>query len=342
MALKPLMEQAPPLSQAGLTRRTALNHVSTLTRIQKVLERKPKTQPLPEALVNAFQQLKQERGYGWATQHRNMGSMVGVMALLPLYTTEAHGVNLMQAPVWRQAMAAAARLSAEETPRTPLAATSQQVHQAISRAADPATKAMLALAWATTMRLGDVAQLQKQDVALEADNTLRVRFRKSKTARAVGGAHTVHTKLPKQWRRIVSSLLLNTATDAPLFPKDSATIPTATAALKVIDATLEARSLRRGALQTLAESGTPHEDLMAFSGHKNVATLLRYLGWGWTTGPRRPGRRCTRLRWRLLGASEGRRSHPQRPGAKPGGCGNSAASTCSFAPAALQGRGSIA
>ena len=44
------------------------------------------------------------------------------------------------------------------------------------------------------------------------------------------------------------------------------------------------RSKRRGALQALAEAGATHDELMAFSGHKQVVTLLRYLNWGGIVG----------------------------------------------------------
>ncbi len=50
-------------------------------------------------------------GYGDATQSRNMGSMIGAMQLLLLYTTESAGLNLMANSTWRQAVKAAERLS---------------------------------------------------------------------------------------------------------------------------------------------------------------------------------------------------------------------------------------
>ena len=54
----------------------------------------------------------------------------------------------------------------------------------------------------------------------------------------------------------------------------------------IIDTALEARSLRRGSLQTLATKGATHEQLMHFSGHKTLASLLRYLNWGSIVGKR--------------------------------------------------------
>ena len=193
----------------------------------------------------------------------------------------------MANPTWRQAVKAAERLSHEASPRTPVAANATQLHKAIASSGDSTTKAMLILAWTTSGRLGDVAQLAASDVAIADDGKMRVLFRKSKTARAKGGAHTVHTTLPKAWSKQLRAFLAGKTGD--LFPKTSATVPKATEALKEVDPTLEARSLRRGSLQTLAQAGATHEELMTFSGHKNVNTLLRYLGWGWTIGPKEAG-----------------------------------------------------
>lgn len=47
---------------------------------------------------------------------------------------------------------------------------------------------------------------------------------------------------------------------------------------------LEARSIRRGSIQSLAESGTPENVLLMFSGHKDLPMLYRYLDWGMMRG----------------------------------------------------------
>ena len=49
---------------------------------------------------------------------------------------------------------------------------------------------------------------------------------------------------------------------------------------------MEARSVRRGSLQTMALAGVPLETLILYSGHTNEKTLLRYLGWGHAAGAR--------------------------------------------------------
>jgi len=43
---------------------------------------------------------------------------------------------------------------------------------------------------------------------------------------------------------------------------------------------LENRSLRRGALQSLAKAGAPLATMLNFSGHSNVTSLKRYLNFG--------------------------------------------------------------
>ena len=52
------------------------------------------------------------------------------------------------------------------------------------------------------------------------------------------------------------------------------------ATFRKVDKTMEARSIRRGSLQTMASAGVPNADLMRYSGHSSERTLLRYLNWG--------------------------------------------------------------
>lgn len=68
---------------------------------------------------------------------------------------------------------------------------------------------------------------------------------------------------------------------APVFMTPEITQSLALAAIKAQDPALEARSMRRGALITMAEAGAPISVLLNFSKHKSSAMLYRYLGWGW-------------------------------------------------------------
>ncbi len=244
-------------------------------------------------MVTLFERWHKQHGWRWSTMARNMGTAIGAFAHLPLYSDSATGMNLMFSPVWRKAVQAAERLSREERPRTPKAASPAQVEQAVARSSSPAVKALLIMAWQSTMRLGDVAQLRRADVKLapmrDAQGlSMAITFYKSKTGHQ-RDPHTVHAFLPRMWTPHVVDYINNFAADSALFPASGpggSLIAAATAALKVVDPTLEARSLRRGSLQTLATKGATHEQLMHFSGHKTLASLLRYLNWGSIVGKR--------------------------------------------------------
>ena len=287
--------QAPAMSQAGLSIATTKAHCAMLTAIQKgIVQRELHLTPLPDALVQLFQHWRREHKWRWATVARNMGTAIGAFAHLPLYTDAACAMNLMFAPVWRTALRTAERECNQERPRTPQAASPEQIDRAVSSAPNPSTKAMLILAWQTTMRLGDVAQLRRSDVVLSPAPsnassrglTMSVTFHRSKTARH-RGPFTVHGFLPQQWVPTMQAFLDPQSAEEPLFPVTPETgshIVAATRCLKTLDPQLEARSLRRGSLQTLATKGASHEQLLHFSGHKSIASLLRYLNWGAIVG----------------------------------------------------------
>ncbi len=126
--------------------------------------------------------------------------------------------------------------------------------------------------------MGCVLQLDASDVVLRPDLSLSVRFRRGKGAR-VRGPYTVHTaplSAPNaaRLRRWIDQRR------SRLFGRET-TGPQVRDALRRVHPALEQRSLRRGALQTLALSpGITDEVLMLYSGHTQVATLRRYLSWG--------------------------------------------------------------
>lgn len=93
------------------------------------------------------------------------------------------------------------------------------------------------------------------------------------------GPYTVHTLLPVRQAKVAANLLAPLRSHQRLFPTPTPTHKAVLAALRARNLTLEVRSLRRGALQTLALT-TPEDLLLNFSGHTNVKTLRRYLGWG--------------------------------------------------------------
>ena len=64
-----------------------------------------------------------------------------------------------------------------------------------------------------------------------------------------------------------------------LFPKEMSTSDVLKQ-LRRVDQQLECRSIRRGALQSMAVNGVAEDIIMMISGHTQRRTLHRYLAWG--------------------------------------------------------------
>jgi integrase len=164
----------------------------------------------------------------------------------------------------------------------PKACTWEQMKEAVQKA-DQMTKEKLVLAWLTCGRVGDVTQLKWEHVSLKETGEMTVLFRRGKTAGAT--PHTVPTKCPPQWLPILQNLLGTRKKGQFLWHAATPQARTdmgrqVAAALKTVDRGLEQRSIRRGALQKMAEENIPDETLLLFSGHKRMETLRRYLDWG--------------------------------------------------------------
>lgn len=175
-------------------------------------------------------------------------------------------------------MRAAGIKAREELPKQPTPATWQEVTKVLdSEKSLPAFAAIL-LAWLTCARTGCVLQLSTEDVVINPNHTLSVRFRKGKSVRA-RGPYCVHTTVipPRYRKRLIKWLAQRRHS---LFT-GAITGPDIKLALRRVNPQLEQRSLRRGALQQLATfPGITDATLMEFSGHTQVATLRRYLSWG--------------------------------------------------------------
>jgi hypothetical protein len=273
----------PAEAWKGLVSETRAEHRRILQRIQAMPE---DLRPLPFdiALLHLIRRMSQE-GRGWApsTLLKKHASAQGALSALPLYSDCPHPILMGRSPTWRAAMSSLGKAAKETASREPTAAKEEEVFSALGRA-DAPTATALALAWVTAARLGCVLQLEAGDITLtpgespEAPWKLRVEFRRGKGV-LFRGPYTVHTLLPVKQAKVAANLLAPLRSHQRLFPTPTPTHKAVLAALRARNLTLEVRSLRRGALQTLALT-TPEDLLLNFSGHTNVRTLRRYLGWG--------------------------------------------------------------
>jgi hypothetical protein len=135
-------------------------------------------------------------------------------------------------------------------------------------------------------------QLATEDIHWKSEKELSITFRRGKGVKA-RGPYTVHT-LVGEWATLIKQWM---PSHGPLWPKAHTEYGRTVLGTKVkeclrrgddsCDVLLEQRSLRRGALQTMAAKGVAEDVLLHFSGHTNSQQLWRYLGWGQYRGDMR-------------------------------------------------------
>jgi hypothetical protein len=133
---------------------------------------------------------------------------------------------------------------------------------------------LLLVGWSHAARVGNVATLMKknfEDADLES-----ITWSKAKTTARIG-KYTTASSYGNYTQFLQDHMKDKKPTELLCSTYDLDKLRTA---LKVEDNSHDLRSLRRGALQTLAKSGTDVPTLLHFSGHTSEKSLMRYLGWG--------------------------------------------------------------
>jgi integrase len=239
--------------------------------------------PLPTAVLTTLEAWRHESNWSPPTWSRTLGAAMGALSRASLYTTSAMDFPMASHAVMKDALKAAKKEENTFVSRPPKPCTKDTMKAAVTNATG-AVKEQLILAWLTAGRVGDVLQLKQENVTLKPD-TMAVQFRRGKGVE-LGSPYTVHTACPPEWRPTIEAMLRRRKPGQFLWHADSPKARTlmgkdVAAALKRVDADLEQRSIRRGALQHMAtEDETSEEILMMFSGHRRVETLRRYLDWG--------------------------------------------------------------
>ena len=234
--------------------------------------------PLATALSETLSRKRAERKWTWATALKNICCLQGALSLLPMYRQVAHGIALRHDTVWHQTLQATQRRAREEKPRTPEAMTPEIFDKTLAAESRPQHRAALQLMFFTSGRVGCVLALEKSDLTLRSDTSIAATFRRGKGVK-LRGPYTVHG--PKLLHHFAELEAYVAQCNKKLFTITPAKM---LSTFRLADRRMEARSVRRGSLQTMARAGVPLETLMRYSGHTNEGTLLRYLGWGETAG----------------------------------------------------------
>ncbi len=220
------------------------------------------------------------RSWRWTSMAKNMATLQGAMKALPLYRNTTRSIALMDDAEWAAAMAAVQAKARSETARVPKAVTAAQIERAAMIAGTPEPmRILLLLAWCLAARIGDLTKLKLHDIVWHGQD-LVVTWRSGKTISA-RGPFTVAVQPPPAWRQQMERYFDRRQAERAqwLFPKELTTAEVLRQ-LRRVDTMLECRSIRRGAIQTMATAGIPEPIIMMISGHTQPQTLKRYLNWG--------------------------------------------------------------
>ena len=267
----------PQWADEALAKTTRQSHRRALA-LASAMPRDLLDAPLATALSEMLSRRRAERRWTWATALKNLCCMQGALSLLPMYRRVVHGVALKNDIVWQQTLQATQRRAREEKPRTPEAMTPEIFERTLAAETRPQHRAAFQLMYFTSGRVGCILALEKCDLTLHNDTSISVTFRRGKGVKT-RGPYTVHG--PKVHHHFAELQAYVATCQRNLF---SITPAKMLETFRLSDRRMEARSVRRGSLQTMSRAGVPLETLMRYSGHTNERTLMRYLGWGHAAG----------------------------------------------------------
>ena len=178
-----------------------------------------------------------------------------------------------QSVLWAQAARAAHKRALHEVKKRAVPAKWDVVEKVSTDflTSSLAAAMLIFTAYCSCSRVGDACRLRKGDVSVTPAGVL-VTFRKGKVTMK-RGAYTVPMPLPADSPLSARFREYLASKQGYLFPKR--TYSDAQVILRTVGYTLH--SLRRGAVQRLAETGMPPVEMIKFSGHATVESLISYL-----------------------------------------------------------------
>jgi integrase len=252
-----------------------------------------KSSTLPQALIWSVTEMEEERQWKASSSILNQAhTLYGALIRLDQYAM-TEPVNMDNYSEWVDAMKTWTKSSLQHLPSV-TEATWPAVSQTI--ASLPAIDAVtLLIAWLHAARVGNVYTIKLHELDFQPEqgqpNGMRfsVVWTRAKTVEKVG-AYTTHSWISTPHYRLLRTWIQGRRRRGcewlvPIAHKRR-TMNKIRAGLRTINPRWDLRSLRRGALCTLARNDTPLDTVLTFSGHKNMPMLLRYLRHGLHAGLR--------------------------------------------------------
>ena len=264
---------------------TSWRQLAALWRLQDAICAHPALQEMPLATtaLHALDLQAQGARSPWLpqTHQRELLNLEGALSTLGKYAVNVDfGIALSASSTWRTAKTAWGHLAIQSQPVHQVAATADDIAQAVELSPDPEIRAFLICLWLMCARKGDVAHLRTGDVSLNAQGRLSFFVQEGKGVRARRGKYTVTSHCPPAWREELQRFLTAPRTSRNLFRPSLGVTSEVLDSLRTANPAANCRSVRRGALQAIAMDPEVDEPtLMRMSGHRSVATLHRYLDW---------------------------------------------------------------
>ena len=206
---------------------------------------------------------------------------------MPKYSASTRcSIDLSLSASWKAALSAWSEQALQKAPVGQAAASASDISAAMAATQDPVLRLFVLLLWLSCGRKGDVAKLRCSAVNFKTGPSsepgqLEIFIEEGKAVEANGAKYRVQTFVEEPLRSELQRFLaIPRQPNQRLFRKSLGKSNEVVRLLKTVHPKLDCRSLRRGSLQTIAaDPDVSEETLMRLSGHRNVKTLHRYLGW---------------------------------------------------------------
>ena len=227
-------------------------------------------------LIRLVEEENRKKGWKGTTLATKWATLQGCLVNLPLYRQGVPPVLLRNSPEWGMGLKGAGNAGKASVPSQPMPLTLQLLKEAIALEPMKAVRVALELAWISAARGGDILKLRTRDVEETGEGT-RIKFVIGKTA--TSQPYTVATTVLSEEAK---EYLKEPRETEWLFPGLSG--EAIKRAVRRAHPRLEQRSVRRGAIQTLAATGMEDAEILHYSQHRSLDTLRRYLDFGWLSG----------------------------------------------------------
>jgi len=224
-------------------------------------------------------------------------TLAGALGRLDQYASRAP-ISLQDQSQWRDLLRLLDIRKKSGTPTVKPHLTPASMKVALDRCPQQ-WRALLALTWAHAARIENVFDLRPEEILLEADHS-RIVWKRAKTV-AKAGQYTTTASTPEPILKDLRLLLQSLPRGQAIVPDERKAEVSSAWRRSVRDATTpehDLRALRRGALTAMALRGTPLPEVMLVSGHKNLQSLIGYLGQGlFDMASAQTSRLATRALW---------------------------------------------